>query len=391
MSLAKSMRLTYRYRLYPTRGQAEFLSEQLIAACDLYNGALQERIGAWRMSRKSVSYYSQTAQLKAIRANGDSTLANFACCQDVLRRVDRTFKAFYRRVKTGKRPGFPRWRSVSRYDSITFPAYGNGCRLLGSALRIHGAGVIKVKLHRPLEGDVKTVTVKREAGKWFACFSVVVECAPLHALENETGIDLGLTSFAVLSDGTAIENPRYHRKAEARLRLAQRKIARRQKGSRRRRNAVLLLQRAHVHVRNQRSDFHHKAARALVNGHGLIGVENLNVKGLAAGWMAKSIHDAGWSQFLDRVRYKAEKAGRCMIEVDARHTSQVCVCGATVPKTLVDRWHHCYACGLSLPRDHASAQVILLRARTAGMRSGIWPRPDQPSNANVEGRASCVV
>lgn len=373
------MRLTFKYRLYPSREQAAFLTEQLRAACALYNGALEERIGAWKLSRTSVNYYTQANQLKAIRAAGDLALANFSCCQDVLRRLDKTFKAFYGRVKRGeKRAGFPRWRSARRYDSLTFPSYGDGCRLLDSGgLRLQGAGVIKVKLHRPLDGTVKTVTVKREAGKWFACFSVVVDAAPLPDLDTETGIDMGLTSFAVLANGTPIENPRHYRTAQARLRRAQRKVARRTKGSHRRRKAVQLLQRAHIHVRNQRADFHHKAARTLVNRHGMIGVENLNIKGLAAGRLAKSVHDASWSQFLGFVLYKAENAGRCVIEVDARNTSQTCVCGASVPKTLADRWHLCPVCGLSLPRDQVSAQIVLLRARTAGLRSGIWPRPDR--------------
>src|SRR4051794_6823738 len=167
------MRFAYKYRLYPTKAQAEFLTCQLREACDLYNCALQERRDAWKTCRKSINYYDQANQLKAMRADGCLTLANFSCCQDVLRRVDKTYKAFYARCKRGDKPGFPRYRSARRYDSITFPSYGDGCQLLNSGkLRIQGAGQIKVNLHRPLEGSVKTVTVKREAGRWYVIFSV---------------------------------------------------------------------------------------------------------------------------------------------------------------------------------------------------------------------------
>ena len=374
------MRLTYKYRIYPTAPQVAFLDNELRDAASLYNAALEERIGAWKVCRKSINYYDQASQLKAMRADGCLKLANFSCCQDVLRRVDKTFKAFFARVKRGDKAGFPRYRSFRRYGSITFPSYGDGCRLLDTGkLRVQGAGHIKVNLHRPLEGTVKTVTVKREAGRWFACFSVERGAKPLPVSLEQVGIDVGLTTFAVLSNGAEIENPRYYRSAEARLRRCQRKVARRKKGSNRRRKAVRLLQRAHIHVVNQRSGFQHKEARKIVNRFGVIAVEDLNVKGLAGGMLAKSVHDAGWSQFLNFLAYKAAYAGRELIQVDPRGTSQTCVCEASVPKNLSDRWHHCVTCGLSAGRDHVSAQVILQRA--VGNR---------PSGVNVEVVASCV-
>ncbi|MEO8373120.1 MAG: transposase [Candidatus Solibacter sp.] len=374
------MRLTYKYRLLPTKPQADFLAMELQEAASLYNAAVQERTDAWKTCRKSINYYDQANQLKAMKADGCLTLTNFTCCQDVLRRVDKAFRAFFGRVKCGEKPGYPRYRSFRRYDSLTFPNSGNGWRLLDSGkLRIHGAGHIKLNLHRPLEGTVKTVTIKREAGRWFACFSVERDAARLPATDSATGIDVGLNSFAVLADGTAIKNPRYYRNAQARLRRCQRKVARRKKGSNRRRKAVRLLQRAHVHVRNQRADFHHKESRKLVNEYGVIAVEDLNVKGLAGGLLAKSVHDAGWSMFLAMIVYKAACAGRRVIQVDPRGTSQTCTCGQRVPKTLADRWHACPACGLSASRDHVSAQVIL-------QRSG-W---NAPSSANAEVVVSCV-
>lgn len=355
------MRKTFRYRLYPTKTQAEALTQQLREACTMYNAALQERRDAWKLAGRSITYYDQANQLKEIRAEGLTGLANFSCCQDVLRRLDKSFKAFFRRIKSGETPGYPRFKPHQRFDSITFPSYGDGVRLLDSGkLRVQGVGCVKVKLHRPCEGQIKTVSVKREAGKWYACFSVEVAAVPLASSASAVGIDVGLESFAVLSDGTVIANPRHYKRAQARLRCAQRKVARRKKGGMGRKKAVRELQVAHAHVRNQRLDFHHKLAHDLVKRHGLIAIEALNVKGLAGSMLAKSIHDAGWSGFFSKLAYKAESAGRLLVLVDPRGTSQRCSrCGGEVRKELRDRWHACGACGLSVSRDLNSAREII--------------------------------
>jgi len=362
----------FKYRLYPTDAQIVSLDGQLAEACRLYNAALQERRGAYRISHKSINYCDQANQLKEIRTNGDLALANFSCCQDVLRRVDKAFNAFFGRVQNGQKPGYPRFRPVSRYDSITFPSYGDGCKILGNGkLRLQGVGAVKIKLHRPIEGKIKTVTVKREAGKWYAVLSVECEPKPLPASAEKVGLDVGLTAFATLSDGTEIENPRYYIEAQAKIRRAQRKVARRKRGSNNRKKAVRDLQRAHAHVRNRRTDFAHKVARALITLFGLIAVEQLNIKGMAAGMLAKSVNDAGWATFIAKLMYKAAEAGRVLVQVDPRGTSQRCVCGAPNPKTLNQRWHHCESCGLSVPRDHASALEILRLGLS--LLGGTWP------------------
>ena len=372
-------RATAKYRIYPTPKQILFLEGELKDACSLYNAAIEERIGAWRICRKSISYYDQQNQLPAMRTDGCLLLSSAQCAQDVLRRVDKAFKSFFARCKSDERPGFPRFKSYRRYDSITFPQYGNGCRILDTGkLRIQGSGHVKIKLHRPMEEKVKTLTIKREAGRWVACFVFENQKTPLTISKEEVGIDVGLTSFATLSDGSEIANQRFYRNAQARLRRCQRKVARRKKGSNRRRKAVLLLKRAHAHVVNQRTDFHHKESRKIVNKFGLIAVEDLNVKGLAGSMLAKSVNDAGWGQFLKFIQYKAEWAGREFIQVDPRSTSQTCICGEYVPKGLKDRWHNCPACGLSAGRDHVSAQVILQRAG------------NRPSSANVGAVMPCV-
>lgn len=355
------MRKTFRYRLYPTKAQAAALTQQLREACTMYNAALQERRDAWKLAGQSITYYDQANQLKEIRAEGLTRLANFSCCQDVLRRLDKTFKAFFRRVRSGEKAGYPRFKPHQRFNSITFPSYGDGIRLLDSGrLRMQGVGCVKIKLHRPLDGKIKTIAIKREAGKWYACISVEVALKPLTPSDRVVGIDVGLENFAVLSDGTVISNPHHYRRAQARLRRAQRKVARRRKGGNGRRKAVRELQAVTAHVRNQRLDFQHKVAHHLVRRHGLIAVEDLNVKGLAGGMLGKSVLDAGWSGFFQKLAYKAESAGRLLVFVDPRGTSQRCSrCGGEVRKALKDRWHKCAACGLSVSRDLNSAREIL--------------------------------
>lgn len=359
-----------RYRIYPSKRQTQTLNDQLSICCELYNAALQERRDAYRLERKSISRFDQIYQLPEIRADRSDVAAISAnVLEDVITRTDKAFKAFFRRIKTGKKPGFPRFRSLRRYDSMTFRQIGNA--LTDNKLRISKVGQVRIKLHRPIEGTIKTLAVKREAGRWFAIFCCEVESVPLPFSPSVIGVDVGLTHFATLSDGSTIENPRYYRNAQRTLRVAQRRVARRKKGSNRRRKAITLLQRVHAHVQAQRRDFHHKESRKLVDGYGLIAAEALNVKGLARGMLAKSVNDAGWGQFLNMIAYKAEDAGRVFVQVNPAGTSQTCICGTAVRKTLAQRWHLCLSCGLSANRDHVSAQIILLRGQAG------------PSNVNV--------
>ena len=366
------MRKSYKFRVYPNRQQTEALTEQLRSACNLYNQSLEERINAWKNEKKSINYYDQANNLKKLRTDGLITVANFSCCQDVLRRLNKTFSAFFSRIKKGQKPGFPRFKPNQRYNTLTFPSYGDGCKLVDKFVYIQVVKKIKVKLHRPVEGKIKTVSIKREAGRWFVIFSVECEPVPLQASTEAVGIDVGLTAFATLDDGTEIKNPRFYKEAQSKLRVAQRRLARRtNKKSNRRRKAVQLLQRQNAHVQNQRSDFHHKVSRSIVNRYGLIAIEDLNIKGMSSGMLAKSVHDVGWGSFFNMLAYKAESAGREFVKVDPRGTSQTCLCGAKVPKKLWNRWHSCPACGLERARDHVSAQLILRLG--LNLRSSTWP------------------
>ncbi len=349
-----------KYRLYPNQEQASWLTGQLREACDLYNAALEERKSAWKYCRKHVTFYDQDAQLKHLRRQGLIGIPSFTCAREVLRRLDRSYRALFRRGY-----GFPRFKSCRRFDSIILPKFSDGFSVRGDRLRIQGCSLIRINLHRPIEGRIKAATVKREGGNWFVILMVEYLTSSMPLTSGECGIDVGLASFAALSDGTEIPAPQFFRKAQIKLRRAQRHLARCKRGSNRRKKAVAIVQRHHVQVRNQRADFHHKLSRQIVNQNQLIAVEDLKISRMAKGYFAKSIHDAGWASFLTKLAYKAESAGRVFVKVNPRGTSQVCTCGTSVPKTLSDRWHKCPTCGLSAQRDVVSAQVILAAGRAA--------------------------
>ena len=284
-------RLTYKYRLYPNRRQREKLQATLDVCRELYNAALQERRDAWSSHRRGIGYLAQAKQLREIKAaRPDVGAVHSQVLQDALRRIDKTFKSFFLRCQRGQVPGFPRFRSQNRYHSFTYPQAGYQ---LNGRLSLSKIGDLKIKLHRPIMGVIKTLTIKRENGQWYACFSVVVPLQPLPPNDWAVGIDVGLSWFAVLSDGTEIESPRLLAKQQKRLRRAQRRVTRRKKFSRRWKKAVRMVAKIHRRVFNQRNDFHHKLSREIVNHYGLIAVENLNVAGLARGMLSRSVHNAG--------------------------------------------------------------------------------------------------
>ena len=352
-------RKTFQFRLYPNRQQREKLTATLEVCRELYNAGLQERIEAWKR-RTPVRVFDQINQLPDIKAVRPDVAGVFSqVLQDTLRRLDKTYQAFFGRVKRGQKAGFPRFKGRNRYDSFTYPQ--SGFELKGR-LQLSKIGNVKIKQHRDIEGHIKTLTIRREAGNWYACFSVEYE--PKHLPENgdAIGLDMGLENFATRSDGKPIPNHKFYQQAQAKLRRAQRKVARpKNKKSKRRRKAILLLQKAHQHVANQRKDFQHQEAYKLVRDFGTIVVEDLNVKGLSGGMLSKSVHDVGWSSFIALLRYKAENAGRQLIEVDPRYTSQECPqCHALEKERLSERVHRC-DCGLTMGRDHAAALVILRR------------------------------
>lgn len=304
----KLLRRTYKYRIYPTVRLRHALEAQLSFACQLYNAALEERRYAWRGRRRTVTLYEQFRELTAVRAAkmGPPDM-NCSAMRDPLRRLDRAFAAFFRRVKAGVKPGHPRFRSVRRYDSLTWIS---GWAVRDGRLGLQGIGHVKVKWHRriPASAVVRTVTVRRAAERWYACFSLQVPPSPasLGIPLPAVGLDLGIQHFASLSTGEQVPGPRAYRAAKSLLRVAQRRVARRHKGSHRRHKAILLLAREHERIRNLRHDHAHKVTRRLVSDFGLVAVEDLNVTGLARGALAKDVSDQGWAAFLTMLEYKAE-------------------------------------------------------------------------------------
>jgi putative transposase len=360
----QTVRKTYKYKLQPTAEQ-EGAMEFVVRRCrELYNAGLQERRDAWQKCGVSITAASQSAQLPAIKeVRPEYRDVHSQVLQDVLTRLDRTYQAFLRRIQRGEKAGFPRFHGANRYTSFTYKQFGNGATLDNGCLVLSKIGRVAVRWSRPLEGTPKTVTISKEADGWYACFSCAgVPIQPLPATGQETGIDLGLESFATLADGTRIANPRIFRMAERHLKRAQRRVSRRKQGSQRRRKAVRLLARAHQRVRRTRTDFHHKVALSLVRQYDTIYHEDLQTANMLKNHhLAKSIADAGWSAFLGILAFKAVCAGKRAVAVPPAYTSQRCSgpqCGVLVAKGLSARWHSCPACGTSLHRDHNAARNI---------------------------------
>jgi putative transposase len=364
MEQQSSVRKTYKYKLKPTPEQERLLEHTLMLCRHIYNAAVGERREAWRLHGVTVTYYQQQAELPGIKeVMPEYDEVNAQVLQDVVLRVDRAFQSFFQRARDGATPGHPRFQGRNRYNSITYPQFGNhgGARLDNGFLVLSKIGRIAVRWSRPPEGAPKTVTISREVDGWFACVSCAdVPVQPLPSTGQETGIDLGIEAFATLSDGTRIFHPGWYRQAERHLKTAQRRVSRRKMGSHRRRKAVTLLAKAHQKVRRQRQDFHHKTALALVCAHDVTYHEDLQVRNLVQNHhLAKSISDAGWAAFLTILSYKAACAGRSVIAVNPAFTSQRCSgCGAIVQKGLSIRWHSCPECGTSLHRDHNAAKNI---------------------------------
>jgi putative transposase len=358
----EGLRKAYKYKLKPTPEQARQLEEVLWRCRTLYNTALDQRITAYRRCGVMLTAYQQQAELPDLKvALPPYAAIHSQVLQDVLARLDKTYQAFFRRVKAGQTPGFPRFQGRDRYHSFTYKQFGNGATLDNGFLVLSKIGRIAIRWSRPIEGTPKTVTVSREADGWYVCISCAeVPMQPLPPTRQETGIDLGLESFATLADGTMIHNPRCYRKAERRLKTAQRRVSRRKKGSRRRRKAVTLLAKAHLTVKRQRQDFHHKVALHLVRSNDTIYHEDLQTANMLKNHhLAKSIADAGWGQFLSILAAKAAYAGRRVQAVPPAYTSQTCSgCGVVVVKGLSVRWHSCPDCGTSLHRDHNAAKNI---------------------------------
>jgi putative transposase len=399
---------SFKYRLYPTKRQQRLLSEQLEELRWLWNTLLAERKQAWEEQQETIDYYDQKAELPSLKADVRPGLkqVHSQVAQDVALRLKKAMDAFFRRLKAGENPGFPRFRSKGRYNSLTYPQWENGVRVSASGKRLllSKVGDVKMVFHRSLEGIPKTATIRRTAtGKWYVTISCDWESTPLAPSGNAVGIDLGLKTFAALSTGDNIENPRFFRVEEESLARAQRQHqlaldahkairagvtervqqahselgetdlwqavsqdAEERAAWNQRQKRGKVVARTHERARWKREDFAHQHSRSLVNAFDLIAMEDLSIASMVQkGRLAKSIHDAAWSQFRQLIACKAAWADRRYIAVNPAHTSQDCSgCGNRKSDlTLSDRVYRCVCCGLVIDRDLNASRNILAVGR----------------------------
>lgn len=342
----------YRYKLNPNYKQKVLLLQTLDTCRELYNMCLEQK------QYQRIGRFEQDKQLTVLKA-GFPEYSNVysEVLQNVIKKVDRSFQAFFRRVKNGEKAGYPRFKGRNRYDSFQFN--NKGFSLDGTYLKVSKLGNIKVRLSRPLpeHSIIKTLSIKRFVNGWFAVLVVDIPFEPLSKNDKVVGIDVGVSVFATLSDGTTVLNPRFYQNAQAELRVAQRRVARRKKGSNRRRKAVLLLKKLHGHIAAKRSDFLHKQSTAVIQKYGIIVVEDLNVAAMSRSNLAKQILDCSWSEWVRQLVYKAAYAGRQVLAVAAQYTSQECSeCGlvhAENRKTQAE--FKCLRCGFESNADKNAA------------------------------------
>lgn len=381
------MRRAYLFRLRPTARQHVALNACLDAHRELYNAALQERRDAWSHSKSRIYYGDQSAQLKDIRVvRPDQAVWSFSSQQATLRRLTKAFDGFFRRVKRGDTPGYPRFKGKARFDSVEWPKDGDGARWLPEHQRVYlqGIGQVKVTVHRQVVGRVKTIQIKRQGRRWVLVLSCdEVPTNPLPATGRQVGVDVGVVTYATLSDGTEVTNPRWARQEATRLQVAQQRLQRAKRGSNNRSARRETVAARHRKVANRRKDFHHKQARELVARYDLLAVEALKIANMvrrvkpkpdpdnpgqflpngarAKSGLNRSISDAGWGQFVSILRAKAEDAGRIWIEVNPRHTSDGCeCCGHAAAENRVSQAEFiCQRCGHTAPADEHAARNIL--------------------------------
>ena len=370
------MKRTYKYRLYPNREQVERLSNTLETCLQIYNCALTQRRWYCREKKKSLSYNQQAKEMaEASREDSEMAQVHSQVRQDVLRRLDKSFFAFFRRTLKGEKSGFSRYKSRNRYHSFTYPQAG--FRLKGEKkLFLSKIGTVRIRKHRdiPSGATIKTLTIKREGDRWYACFSLELPDVPQkQAFSSPVGIDMGTLKLATLSDGTAHAAPGHYRKLERRLAREQRSLSRKMKGSNNRTKQVRKVAEVNRRIANKRKDSLHKLSRSIVNEHDLIMVEDLKITSMVKNRnLAKSIADASWGTLISMLSYKAEEAGGRVIKVDPRHTSQVCSgCGEMVEKSLSTRTHNCPYCNLIIDRD-VNAAINIMGSGTGLAARGGW-------------------
>jgi len=366
------MKKAYKYRIYPTKGQQSVLNSLLEECRWLYNRTLAYRKDAWEQEQKTVDWYETKRLIPIYKKTIRPTLSKVysQVLQNVTERVDLALKAFFRRFKSGETPGFPRFKGYGRYDSMTYAQ--SGFNVDGEWLDLSKVGRLWMVLHRPIEGKIKTLTIRRSStNKWYICFSCEVEPDVLPPIDRVVGIDLGLESFAVMSTGDTVDHPRFFRKEENALAKVQRRLSKEEKETPQRAKRRKPVSRVHERIRWRRENFAHQLSRRLVMEFGVIVFEDLNIKNMMRnGKLSKSIGDVAWNQLVQFTTFKAEEAGRRVVVVDPRNTTKMCSrCGVLTEKPLSQRMHDC-VCGLSIHRDlNAAYNILRLGLQSVGNQS----------------------
>ncbi len=357
----------YKYRLYPSKAQKRLLEQTLETCRRWYNTCLAERKEAYENEQRSVGKFEQLRRVKELKqSNPYAANVHSHILQIVVQDLDKAFQSFFRRVQAGEKAGYPRFKGQHRFDSFGLKEYGNGFKLDGRRLKLSGMGRLRVRWHRPIVGEIKTVRICKQAGKWYACFACEVHEQPLQPTGQAVGVDVGVHHLLATSDHEVVDNPRWYHHAQAKLRILQRKVSRRKMGGSNRRKAVLALQRQHESIANSRKDFLNKLAHSLIARYDFMALEDLHIHGMVHNrHLSKSILDAGWGYLKQRLADKAAEAGRQVILVNPSYTSKTCSsCGELLEGlSLADRWIHC-SCGLSIDRDVNAALNILRVGQT---------------------------
>lgn len=273
---------SYKFRLNPTKKQAKVLQQTLDECRWLYNTLLEQKKLSYEELDLPLSKYEQMMFLPELKIERPELLnVHSQVLQETVTRLNKAFDNFFRRCKAGEKPGFPRFRGFDRYNSFCYSQ--SGFSLIAKELKLSKVGSLRIIRHRPVDGKIKTCTIRRKNDKWYACFACEVETKELSRNENSIGIDLGIENFATLSNGEKVENPRFFKKAEKQLAKVQRKLSKCEKGSPERNKQKKVVSIVHEKIRNKRSDFCHKISRKIIDEYQYICVEDLNVSKMMQG------------------------------------------------------------------------------------------------------------
>lgn len=363
-------KLSYKFRLNPTTAQTTLLKKSLELCRWVYNETLATRKNAWEKEKKNIGFYETKRlipQWKKVKP--ELSTVHSQVLQDIPERIEYAFRAFFRRIKAGETPGYPRFKGEGRYDSITYPQYGNGVILKEQGLYLSKIGLVKVNFHRQIPSNciIKRVTIKREATSWYVCFSIEEQAVKQSKCgKGIVGIDLGCKTFITLSDGTTVENPKFLNKSLKRIAKTQKKLEKQTKGTQGRKKTIKVLNKIYQKVNNQRQDFLHQTSRKLVKTYETLVFEDLSIQQMVQvkPWhnLNRTILDSSWGKFVFYCSYKAANAGGRVIKINPKNTSKMCSrCGALVEKDLSERVHNCPVCSLSMDRDlNASLNILRL-------------------------------